>query len=305
MAGIFYVLGDLILDINVERQGVLRPGSDTLGQISLEPGGAGANVAVWLARSGHTVNLFGSLGKDWAGRLLLEHLTREGVDVQHLLQQNGSTGMICMLLDERGEKSMVTQRGVNELFSVDNLPPTCAVGAWLHISGYVLMASRSREAARKLWKEVQHKGGVVSLDTPSYAMIETMGPEILQAMTHSLDLLCMNEKEAETLFDHDYEQAIRERQEQGKETLLKRGEEGAIFYGPDETLQVPGLARKARDAGGAGDIFVALFLAARGNNKSARDSLDLANRAAAWKVEQRGAQPLLQGDILYILEELA
>ena len=58
------VLGDLNVDIVAVQETVLAADSDTPAQVSLRPGGGGANVAAWLAKLGVDVTLIGRVGTD-------------------------------------------------------------------------------------------------------------------------------------------------------------------------------------------------------------------------------------------------
>ena len=58
------VLGDVMSDISARLAAPPVPGSDTPARIEMRPGGAGANVAAWLARLGAPVVLIGCVGDD-------------------------------------------------------------------------------------------------------------------------------------------------------------------------------------------------------------------------------------------------
>ena len=65
------VVGDLATDVVVLLDGEPAPGSDRPATIRSRGGGAGANVAVHLARLGTPVTLAGCTGDDAAGTGLL------------------------------------------------------------------------------------------------------------------------------------------------------------------------------------------------------------------------------------------
>ncbi|CAA9466816.1 MAG: hypothetical protein AVDCRST_MAG13-109, partial [uncultured Solirubrobacteraceae bacterium] len=62
------VLGDVMLDVVAVARAPLARASDTPAQVSLSGGGAGANVAAWLAWAGAPVALVARVGDDTAGR---------------------------------------------------------------------------------------------------------------------------------------------------------------------------------------------------------------------------------------------
>ena len=74
------VVGDIAVDIVSTLKTPLVRGSDAPAEISLMPGGSGANVAVWLARLGQRATFVGRIGDDMFGRWLRDDLVAEGVD---------------------------------------------------------------------------------------------------------------------------------------------------------------------------------------------------------------------------------
>ena len=71
-------------------------------------GGQGANLAVRLARRGATVELVCALGDDPGGTLVREALGREGVGLS--VVATDATGTVVILLDQHGERTMLSQR---------------------------------------------------------------------------------------------------------------------------------------------------------------------------------------------------
>lgn len=67
-------------------------------------------------------------------------------------------------------------------------------------------------------------------------------------------------------------------------TIRTLGEEGAEFRGK----VFPGTPVDVRDSSGAGDIFLAVFVATYLETGSAEESIREANRLAAWAVSKRG-----------------
>lgn len=132
------VVGDCLFDVSVRALGALSVGADAPAEIELLPGGQGANVAVRIARRGGRVRLLAPLADDGAGALLRDRLAREGVEVVPL--PAARTGMVVALVDEAGERTMLSSRaplprGVTvrhelqrQLTGID----------WVHLCGQVL-----------------------------------------------------------------------------------------------------------------------------------------------------------------------
>ena len=128
------VIGDVVQDVVVWMQEPLRPATDTQSEITMRRGGSAANVAAF-AGPRHPTRFIGRVGDDIGGYAVRRELEDRGVDVR--LQVGAMTGMIVVLIDDRGERMMFPSRGESALIEhVDD--------AWLedleilHITGYSL-----------------------------------------------------------------------------------------------------------------------------------------------------------------------
>ena len=86
------VVGDIAVDIVSTLRTPLVRGSDAPAEISLMPGGSGANVAVWLARLGQRATFVGRIGDDMFGRWLRDDLMAEGIAPALVVQPRAAPG---------------------------------------------------------------------------------------------------------------------------------------------------------------------------------------------------------------------
>ncbi|HET7743212.1 MAG TPA: carbohydrate kinase family protein, partial [Gaiellaceae bacterium] len=114
-------LGDLVLDVVVRLAAPPAEGGDTPAEIVLGPGGQAANVAAWAVELGASARLVCKSGADNAGRLVRDGLTGRGVEVVGPIE--GSTGVVCALVAEDGQRSMATNRGVAPTLAATDLDP--------------------------------------------------------------------------------------------------------------------------------------------------------------------------------------
>ena len=138
------VIGDALLDVHVTPAVSPRPGEDVPAAIRLGPGGQGANLAVRLARRGVSVTLTCALADDAPGRLVRSALEADGVEL-HAVQAD-ATGVVVVLLDDRGDRTMLSQRAPFASAAAER----SAVDAWLVLSGYLLLEPSSEALARSL-----------------------------------------------------------------------------------------------------------------------------------------------------------
>jgi len=85
------------------------------------PGGMGANVAVALSRLAVPVAFVGKIGSDSAGRLLLESLHQNGVDVSHLVLAELESLQTLVLNDGAGKRWLFTLGSPNTAISLTSL----------------------------------------------------------------------------------------------------------------------------------------------------------------------------------------
>ena len=111
------VLGDIAIDIVSQLKKPLARGSDASATVRMMPGGSGANVAVWLARLGQPVSFIGRVGDDPFGRWLADDLRREGVNPALTVDHERGTGVIQVLVEPDGERTMVPDRGANAVWA--------------------------------------------------------------------------------------------------------------------------------------------------------------------------------------------
>ncbi len=248
------VLGDLIEDLVVELGGPIKLASDTESTIVRRRGGSAANVASTAALLGHRTRFLGQVGDDPIGAALVAELTKDGVDTEYV-RRDGNTGTIIVLVDEHGERSMLTDR--KSCTGLDQPSP-----AWLdqvdtlHVPLYGFAEGSLAVTARTLVEWAHDRGIAISVDASSVALIHDLGLTETRSLLADLrpDVLLANEAEAETL-DLD-------RASIAPITIIKRGAEPVLLLLPSDTrVEVPAEPiDDVRDSTAAGDAFAAGFL---------------------------------------------
>jgi ribokinase len=108
------VVGSANLDIVATTTRHPLPGETVHGQHYHEyPGGKGLNQAVSASRSGARVAFSGAVGTDTAGDRLVGVLRTDGIDATDVKRINGPTGRAVIVVDERGENTIVVVPGAN------------------------------------------------------------------------------------------------------------------------------------------------------------------------------------------------
>jgi len=76
-----------------------------------------------------------------------------------------------------------------------------------------------------------------------------------------------------------------------KEIILTKGEEGVLYYSNEQSVQVPSLKVEVKDTVGAGDAFLAAYLASKLKGSSIEEALQKGVKLSAYVVTQSGACP--------------
>jgi len=279
------VVGDLMVDVVARMAAPLAVGSDTAARVRSRPGGAGANVAAWLAVAGAPVTLAARAGDDDPARSAVARLAAHGVTPAVAVDPSLPTGTCVVLVAPGGERSMLPDAGANAALAPADLPDGAfARGAHLHLTGYALLRDGPpRAAALEALRRARAAGMSVSLDPSSAAPLEAFGPERFLALAGEVDLLLPNRDEALTLAAADDPRAAaRALCSYAREVVVTLGAEGAVWTDGDATADAPaGRAGRVADTTGAGDAFTAGFLAAWLHGDPAGDALVAANALAA------------------------
>jgi sugar/nucleoside kinase (ribokinase family) len=286
------VLGDVATDVVAVLSGEPAPGSDRPAAIRTRGGGAGANVALHLARLGLPVLLAGCVGDDPPGAALAAELAAAGVHLSLRTVPGAPTGTIISLVEPDGQRSMLADRGANLALQPADVPPFGA-GDHLHLSGYTLLDPQPRTAGLAALTAAVAAGCTVSLDPASTGPLAAYGVERWLADTAAATLLLPNADEARLLTGRaDVTQAALALAARHPAVAVSLGAEGALWAAGTTVTHRPAHRADVVDTTGAGDAFAAgvlsVWLAARQDDPAR--ALDAGLALAAEVVARPGAR---------------
>lgn len=258
------VIGDVMTDVIVQPEGPIVPGSDRRARIGIYPGGSACNQAAWLAHLGIPVSLAGKVGRRDAEEQA-RALAAAGVTPRLGIDDTLGTGMLIALISEGGQRSFLTDRGANDTLSNDDLPVSLLSGLDLvHVSGYALFTPGPRAAVMSLMAVARARGITVTVDPASVGFLDEVGRDNFLGWTRDASILFPNDDEAAFLAgSSDPAQQIRFLTDRYSLVAVKRGAAGAEVATAQIRLKAQPPAVTAIDTTGAGDAFLAGFLAAR------------------------------------------
>jgi sugar/nucleoside kinase (ribokinase family) len=286
------IVGDVMVDTIVRLEGPIAVGSDRRAKIVERPGGSAANQAVWLAHFGVAVDFVGRVGAADIERESAR-FRRAGVEAHLAGDAARETGRLIALVDPSGERSFLTDRAANEALKASDIPDALiARAALVHLSGYSFFAPSPRAAAIDVMRRA--KGKPIGVDPASAEFLREVGAANFLAWTRGAAMLFPNGEEAEVLAGTDDPERQAERLSACYPlVVVKRGAAGCEAIEGEKRWRVGAPAANALDSTGAGDAFVAAFLAARLQGEDMEACLRRAAAAGAAATEVVGARPPL------------
>lgn len=272
------VAGSANVDFVVRAPHIPAPGETVLGgDLSVVPGGKGANQAVAAARAGGAdTAMLVALGDDPSAGVLEESLRAAGVDL-HLVRAARPTGAALITVSEGAENAITVAQGANGELAPEHLPPLDGV-SWLLLQLETPLATVTAYA-----RAARAAGVRVMLNAAPARAI----PAELLAL---LDLLVVNEEELAAIAGKNGGIVDRLARTGAPATVVTLGERGCCAAdGAAVTLQ-PAFSVTAIDTTAAGDTFCGVLGAALAGGAGLPGALRRAAAAAALSATRAGAQ---------------
>ncbi|MFC5720819.1 carbohydrate kinase family protein [Streptomyces gamaensis] len=292
--GALLVVGDVVTDVVARHRAPLAPATDTAARISTLPGGAGANVACWAARSGAPdVRILARVGADaaeWHARAL----RAAGVRPYLVVDRDAPTGTVVCLVGADGERTFLTDSGAVVRLSAADWRDELLDGVGrLHLSGYLFFAGTSREAARTALEAARARGVPVSVDPASAGFLAGFGVDRFLAAVAGADVLLPSRDEAALLTGlPEPADAAAKLSRLFPLVAVTQGARGAVVARSGAAVvHVPAGPASVVDTTGAGDAFSGAFLAALLSGLDAAGAAYRGCRAGAEAVGRVGGRP--------------
>ncbi len=288
-------IGDVMLDVitmNPVMPGKINYGSDTPSRISTHGGGAAGNVASWLTRTDARATIVGHVGDDAAGAALVSEFDALGVRHKNLMVDKGSSGVVVVLVDPTGERTMFPDNGANSGLHIGDLPELDEFNA-VYLSGYSPLDPLSRPGVMEMITKIKAAGLPLYFDPASVGGMMEVPLEEVKSWIRLMDVILLNEEEAIYLTgETDPEKAIELLLKECETVVIKRGSQGAIGKSRGSILvSVPAQSTDVVDTTGAGDSFAAGFIAHYALSKNMQHGLESGAAVAARCVAIVGARP--------------
>ena len=276
-------VGGAHFDRKARLAGPCRPGTSNPVTVSVTPGGVARNVAEALARLGHPVSLFTTIGADTEGDSLLAALSALSVNVENVHRAGAPTGSYTAIIEP--DENLVM--GLADMEIYDALDPDWADAVAANLARHAIWVVDANLPQATLQRVLAARGSARVFANPvSAAKAERLRPVLAQ-----LDAIFADRAEAEVLCGIAVEtqeeglRAARKIRALGPQTVvLSLGAEGvAVARASEETVYAAPSVPVA-DVTGAGDALLAGYVHGNlvaGADKAVRFGLAAAAMALA------------------------
>lgn len=296
LVGRVIVVGSVNVDLVMRLPRLPVPGETVLGGIAARHhGGKGANQAVAAVRAGAQVHFIGAVGAQ-DGRVSIDALAGEGVDVTHLRRTDGPTGQAVVLVDENsGENQIAVAAGANARVTAGDVGGSLAAlgpgRADVVVLSFELPAGPLREAAK-----LAAAAGARLVVNPAPAQTgyaDLLTGAIATPNRHELSAL-VPETGAESPARAGA-LALALAQRTGAPVIVTLGADGALLASGGTTEHFAGHRVQAVDTTGAGDTLTGVLAASLAQGNELRVCVRRAVAAAGIAVTTAGARAAMPG----------
>ncbi len=276
-------LGTNALDLIAIIDGYPEPDTKVQFQtFDVQGGGVVATAMAACGRLGLKARYVGKVGGDFWARASMKTLTREGIDVRHVIRDRTSPGPVSLVLADRatGQRTLFFRRPPAYAIRPEELHREAfTAGRLLHVDGI-----DSGAAVRAIgW--AREAGMRVTMDGERIVPgIEDVWPRV--------DLLVCNPRFVRGMTGHAaLEDGLRELADRGPSRVaVTLAHEGVLGYTQGRRVRVPGFRIEPVDTNGAGDVFHGACAVGELRDWPLEWTLTFANAVAAMKCRFLGGR---------------
>ncbi len=263
----------------------------SISEIGIQMGGDAVNQSVFLQRLGMEPGLNICVGSDNTGMMLKSALEIQGVDSSLVrVRENARTGTSLVLIDDRGERTIFSMSGAERDLRMDDLPDPVPDGVEaISLASLFGLDHLERDGLDDYLDKAREKGILIFADTiyDKYGI----GLQGIKHLFPHIDYFLPSSYEAATLSGAKTpEQSAAFLKGLGaKNVIIKCGGDGVYADCDSFRGKVPAMKVDPLDTTGAGDCFVAAFIAGILRGYSAQDACRLACNAASYSTLSLGA----------------
>lgn len=266
-------------------------------------GGSSANIAAGLVRQGAKASLLTPVSDDAVGRFARAQLAAYGIDDRYVAPVGGEARNSLAVVETRLEntQSVIYRNGAADFELTEEMVAAVDFSAFdaLVTTGTVLAAGPSRGAAFRAFETARHHGMPVifDIDYRPYSWSSAREAELTYSRAAEMaDIIVGNDVEFGFLagdYDKGLDAARSLARTRDRIVVYKMGEKGAITICDRDEFKTGIYRSEALKPTGAGDAFMASFLAALASETPLKDAVLRGSAAAAIVVSKVGCAPAM------------
>ena len=282
------VLGIFVADISFSGPKIPSVGETVLGDnYNIGPGGKGCNQAIAISRLGGKVNFISKLGNDDYGRLAIDKLKKDNIDISNIIiSDKHKTGVAGIHIDENTGKNAITVvRGAPSSLTISEIDTKLIKQSKIFLTQLEIPIEVTLHCLK-----VAKEHGLINILNPAPAC------KLSDDFYRLIDYFTPNETEAEYYTgikikdENDAKKSAHKLLNLGiRKVIITLGEKGLFFSDGKEEILIKATSDKAIDTTGAGDAFNGALAFGLSQKKSMRTCLKLANKVAGLSTTKLGA----------------
>jgi ribokinase len=284
------VIGSLNADLVVRAPRFPTPGETISGQdLSIIPGGKGANQAVAAARQGASVAMVGRVGDDSFGPTLIENLQDNQVDTTYVQTDESATGTATIIVDSSGQNTIVLSPGANGKVTPADVDSVSFQDADMLLLQLEIPLETVVHAA-----SVARQNGLRVILNPAPAR------QLPDSLLADVDILVPNESELQLLSGQSVTDTASAESAAGvllakgvKTVIVTLGSNGALLVTAENEIHIPTFQVEVVDTTAAGDAFIGGLATALLKGVPLEEAVRYGNASGALAATKFGAQPSL------------
>ena len=257
--------------------------------VKMASGGSVANTMKGIACLGGKALFCSKIGTDSVGETYIQELEAHGI-TSRMNKHGPTTGYVVSFITPDTERTFLGDIAANGHFSKEDLSEEDIMNSKvIHLEGYQF-ENPAKEAVMHALELAKKHETKVSIDLSDPGVINRNLDLFKEIVRSYVDIIFLNEEEAEAFTGMTHEDALREVSKYVDIAVVKLGKEGSLVYHNNEVTTVPGYPAEAVDTTGAGDSYAAGFLYGYCNGWNMNKSGKLGSLLAARVVEHIGVK---------------
>lgn len=289
--GKILIVGSLNLDFVISVDKMPLMGETILGNdVTLIPGGKGANQSYAAAKLGGDVQMIGTVGKDVYGEVLVDNLKGVGVDTSSIeVLEDVPTGNAFITVEATGDNAIIVIPGANKKLTTD------IIDKYSHLidaCDIVIMQLEIPLEVVIYVKQLAKKRGKRIILDPAPAV-----REFPKDFFCGIDIIKPNETELQTITGKTFKtqeelvSGAKELIDLGVQTVIVTlGGDGCLLVSKEKQQYFASETVVAIDTTAAGDCFTAALAVALTKGKTMEEAIVYGNQTSAIVVTRKGAQ---------------